>query len=251
VREPWAGGPIEFDRVVPPSGNLAVAGKQFWLGPHRAGQTLRFWADLDLIHLLVAGARIKTVRSHLTVNDLAKLIADGAANAGPSPLPQLEGSDAIEVERIVSRAGTVSLSGHVLVAAEILAGRRVGIRIEPATLMFYDLDTRELLRVRPNPLTMTQAHRLRGSRPAGPPPRPSIEPIRVQRRASNSGVIMVCGQKVALGRAHKHQTVTVLVSETTLAIELPDSDTQIVRRTTTQPVRSIKGQRPRTAKPIS
>ncbi|MFG1629068.1 IS481 family transposase, partial [Kribbella sp. NPDC049227] len=46
VRESWAGGPIEFDRVVPPSGNLQVAGKQFWLGPHRAGQTLRFWADL-------------------------------------------------------------------------------------------------------------------------------------------------------------------------------------------------------------
>ncbi|GAB2648214.1 IS481 family transposase [Kribbella swartbergensis] len=251
VREFWAGGPIEFDRVVPPSGNLAVAGKQFWLGPHRAGQTLRFWADLDLIHLLVAGARIKTVRSHLTVNDLASLLANGAVNAGPSPLPQIEGSDAIEVERIVSRAGTVSLAGHVLLAAEILGGCRVGIRIEPNVLMFYDLDTRELLRVRPNPLAMDQAHRLRGSRPAGPPPRPSLEPVRVQRRASNSGVIMVCGQKVALGRAHKHQTVTVLVSETTLAIELPDTDTQIVRRTTTQPVRSIKGQRPRTATPNS
>jgi hypothetical protein len=189
---------------VPPSGNLQVAGKQFWLGPQRAGQTLRFWADVNLIHLLVAGARIKTVRSHLTVNDLARLVADGATNAGPSPLPQIEGSDAIEVERIVARGGTVALAGRVLVAAEILGGRRVGIRIEPATLMFYDLDTRELLRVRANPLTMDQARRLRGSRPAGPPPRPSVEPVRVQRRASNSGVIMVCGQKVSLGRAHKH-----------------------------------------------
>ncbi|HSZ28199.1 MAG TPA: IS481 family transposase [Pseudonocardiaceae bacterium] len=28
----WHGGPVEFDRVVPPSGNLQVAGKQFWLG---------------------------------------------------------------------------------------------------------------------------------------------------------------------------------------------------------------------------
>jgi hypothetical protein len=99
------------------------------------------------------------------------------------------------------RGGTVSLANHAVLAAEILGGRRVGIRIEPATLMFYDLDTRELLRVRPNPLTMDQARRLRGSRPAGPPPRPSTEPIQVQRRASNSGVIMVCGQKVALGRA--------------------------------------------------
>jgi hypothetical protein len=37
------------------------------------------------------------------------------------------------------------------------------------------------------------------------------------------------------------------VSETTLAIELPDADTKVVRRTTDHPVRSIKGQRPRTA----
>jgi hypothetical protein len=149
VRQSWSGGPIEFDRVVPPSGNLQVAGKQFWLGPQRAGQTLRFWVDVNLIHLLVGGARIKTVRSHLTVNDLARLVADGATNAGASPLPQIEGSDAIEVERIVARGGTVSLAGQVLLAAEILGGRRVGIRLEPATLMFYDLDTRELLRVRP------------------------------------------------------------------------------------------------------
>jgi hypothetical protein len=76
--------------------------------------------------------------------------------------------------------------------------------------MFYDLDTRELLRTRANPLTAEQTKGLRGVRPAGPPPRPSTEPILVQRRASNTGVIMVAGQKVALGRVHKHQTVTVL-----------------------------------------
>jgi hypothetical protein len=28
----YQGGPVEFDRVVPASGNLAVRGKQFWLG---------------------------------------------------------------------------------------------------------------------------------------------------------------------------------------------------------------------------
>ena len=74
---------------------------------------------------------------------------------------------------------------------------------------------------------------------------------RVQRRASNTGVIMVAGQKVALGRVHKYQTVTVLVSETTLAIELDDEEIRVVRRTTTQPVRSIKGQRPRNAASVS
>ena len=41
--------------------------------------------------------------------------------------------------------------------AEILSGRRVSIRIETATLMFFDPDTRELLRARPNPLSYDQA----------------------------------------------------------------------------------------------
>ena len=246
----WNGGPVEFDRVVPPSGNMWVTNRQFWMGTHRAGMTARIRADCDLIHVLIGGTRLKTVRSHLSVNDLARLIARGAVPAAPSPLPAEDG-DAVEVDRCVSRFGLVSLAGRQLHAAEILGGRRVTIRIEEHTLMFFDPLTRELLRTRPNPLTPEQARGLRGARPAGPPPRPSAEPIRVQRRASNTGVIMVVGQKIALGRMHKHQTVTVLVSETTLAVELADGDTRVIRRTTTQPVRSIKGQRPRTAASVS
>lgn len=80
------------------------------------------------------------------------------------------------------------------------------MRIEPSTLMFFDLQTRELLRTRVKPLTEAEIRRIRGARKAGPPPRSSAEPIIVQRRASNTGVIMVAGQKVALGRVHKHQT---------------------------------------------
>jgi transposase InsO family protein len=242
---PWAGGPVELDKVVPPSGNMLLVGKQFWLGPARSGQVVRFWADVDLVHLFIGGARIKTVRSHLTVADLARLVAQGAHNGGPSPLPPVQPGDVVEVERVVSNGGTITLGGHVLVAAEILRGRRVGIRIEPDLLMIYDLDSRELLRTRPNPLTHDQVRRLRGNRPAGPPPRPSVEPVQVQRRASNTGVIMVCGQKVALGRIHRHQTLTVQVSETALAIELDDGETRVVRRTTTLPIRNIKANRPR------
>ena len=63
---------------------------------------------------------------------------------------------------------------------------------------------------------------------------------------------MVASQRVALGRQFSRATVTVHVSQTTLAIELPDGDTKIVRRTTDQAVRSIRTQRPRTAQtPIS
>ena len=240
ARAPRDGGPVEFDRAVPPSGNLQVAGKQFWLGPARAGTVIRFWADCDLIHLSAGGTRIKTLRSHLSPADLTRLAASGAVPAGPSPLPQhAAGTRAVEVERPVSRSGLVSLGRHRLLAAEILAGQLAGIRIDPAT--------RVLLRTRPSPLTPADAARLRGARPAGRPPQPSADPVRFQRRVSATGVIMVAGQKIALGRVHAGQTVTVLVSDTSLTIQLGDAEPRAIPRTTAQPVRSIKGQRPRAA----
>ena len=143
---PWRSGPVEFERVVPASGNMVLARRQIWLGPARAGQRVRFWADCDVIHLLIDGTRVKTLRSHLSVTDLARLAAQGAVAAGPSPLPPVEHGPALEVERIVNASGLVSLGGRQILAAEVLAGRHVGIRIEAATLMFFDLDTRELLR---------------------------------------------------------------------------------------------------------
>jgi transposase InsO family protein len=246
----WAGGPVEFDKTVPTSGNMWVARRQFWLGPARAGKVVRFWASTEVIHLSIDGARVKSVRSHLTVADLAKLAATDASPAGLAPLP-IEDGHALEVDRVVSAGGTVSLGGKFLVAAEILAGRRVGIRIEPSTLLFFDLDTRELLRTRPNPLTPDQVTRLHGARPAGPPPRPSVEPIRVQRNADGTGTVSVCGQRVGVGRAYAHRTLTVLVSETTLTVELDDADTHVVRRTNTRPVTILKARSPRKTTSVS
>jgi hypothetical protein len=247
----WQGGPVEFDRVVPPSGNMEVLGKQFWLGTARSGMTVTFWASTDVIHLTIAGGRVKSVRSHLSAADLARLAASGGRAAGPPPLPPAEPGSAIEVDRVVSKDGPVSLGGRYSIAAEILGGRLVSIRIEESTLMFFDPDTRVLLRTRPSPLTWDQARLLRGARPAGPPPRPSSEPVTVQRRASNTGVIMVVGQKIALGRIHAGQIVTVHVDHDTMTIDLGGDDTRTIRRTTTQPVRSIKAQQHREAAHVS
>jgi hypothetical protein len=218
-------------------------GRQFWLGPHRAGQTVRVWASVDVIHLTIGGGRIKSLRSHLSTADLVQLAHDGALPAGPPPLPLDTAGAAIEVDRAVNNSGLVGLAGKQILAAEILGGRPVIVRIEPQTLMFLDPDTRELLRTRPNPLTREQTLRLQGARPAGPPPRPRSEPVTVQRRVSATGVITVCRQKIALGRVHAGRTVHVHVSEHTLAIEL-DGETRIVRRTTTRAVQVRKGSRP-------
>ncbi|VEH35570.1 Uncharacterised protein [Cellulomonas fimi] len=64
------------------------------------------------------------------------------------------------------------------------------------------------------------------------------------QRASATGVVVVCGQRVSLGRVHAGQTVTIHVAETTLAFELDDGEIRTVHRTTTRPVRSVKPDRP-------
>ena len=73
-------GAVEFDRIVPASGNMAVAGKQFWLGPARAGVTVTFWADTDVIHLLIAGIRSQVASARTCpAADLARLAGHAAA----------------------------------------------------------------------------------------------------------------------------------------------------------------------------
>ena len=110
-------------------------------------------------------------------------------------------------------------------------------------MSFFDPSSRELLRVRPNPLTSEEVQRLHGLRPAGPPPRPRVEPVRVQRRVSAVGTVMVCRQRVSLGRPYAGRTITVHVAESTLTVEL-DGQVRVIQRTTDIPVRHVKADKP-------
>ena len=210
-----------------------------------------FWASTEVIHLSIAGARVKTGPLAPVRRGPGPPGRWRRTARGPPPIPAAEPGAAIEVDRVVSKDGHVSLGGRYYTAAEILGGMLVSIRIEQTTLMFFDPATRVLLRTRPSPLTWDQARLLRGARPAGPPPRPSTEPVTAQRVASNTGVIMVAGQKIALGRIHARQIVTVHVAAEIITIDLGGDDTRTVRRTTTQPVRSIKAQQHRKAAHVS
>jgi hypothetical protein len=69
-------------------------------------------------------------------------------------------------------------------------------------------------------------------RPAGPPPRQPAEPVAAQRRASNTGVIMIARQKIALGRIHAGRVVTVQVAGHTIIIDLGGDDVLTIQRTT-------------------
>jgi signal peptidase I len=70
------------------------------------------------------------------------------------------------------------------------------------------------------------------------------EPVRVHRRASAAGVIVVCRQPIRLGRAYAGRTLSLLVDDHTVTVEV-DGDLLVVRRTTTLPVRNVNASRPR------
>jgi hypothetical protein len=53
---------------------------------------VRVWPDTDVIRLLVDGARVKSISSHLGANDIPGPVAQGAVPAGPPSLPGGSGS---------------------------------------------------------------------------------------------------------------------------------------------------------------
>jgi len=159
---PLAGHAVELDRVVPPSGNMWVADQQIWLGPALAGRTVRLWAGLDRVHVLIDGFRVKTLPSRLGARDLARLAAAGARPAGPPPAAPAIGQ-VIEVERTVSAAGTVGLDRYQLSVGSPLAGRRITLRLDGPVA--HVLAGEVLTRTIACPVPDATRARLRGARP--------------------------------------------------------------------------------------
>ncbi|WP_211565922.1 hypothetical protein [Micromonospora halophytica] len=85
--------------------------------------------------------------------------------------------------------------------------------------MLHLLDAdRTLLRSLPNPLTPQEQARIRDARPAGPPPTPATQPLRVERRVSSRGVLVIAGQKIHVGIGHAGRTLTVEDADTTFRV---------------------------------
>ncbi|WP_446220566.1 IS481 family transposase [Micromonospora sp. IBHARD004] len=236
---------VEITRTVPASGNLAVCGQQFWLGPASAGLTIGLWVDTTVVHLLLGGVRLKTVPSRLTPGHLRQLLADGGRPAGPPPVtasPVKPGA-AIEVDRLVNATGLVSLAGRQHPVGYHLAGRRVTVRLDRGVMHLLDTD-RTLLRSLPNPLVLAEQARIRDARPAGPPPPPAAEPLRVERRVSSRGALVIAGQRIHVGTSHAGRTVTVEDAGATFRIHDRDHVLAEVPRKTTKNIARFKARKP-------
>jgi hypothetical protein len=115
---------------------------------------------------------------------------------------------------------TKGLAQRLVVAAALLGGRRVGIRGHDADLLRPGDPA--VAATRPKPWQKARWPRLRGLRPAGPPTA-SPDPVRVQRRVSDTGVVITARQTVALGRSHAGNTVTIDVTDTELVVGCDDA----------------------------
>jgi transposase InsO family protein len=229
---------VEADRVVPPSGNLWIGGQQVWLGPAMAGRTVTIWADETSLHVLRDGVRLKTLPSRLGVTELARLAADGARPAGPSPLPSGTGA-AIEVERMVNAVGLAGLAGAQVNVGFELAGQRVTLRMEGTQMAAVSHDG-ELLRTLPCPVPQRDRHRLRGARRAATTQPPLAGPVTVQRRVSQRGSIMVATQRIQVGMIHAGKIVTVTADDHSFRLDIDGGTADTVPRTTSGEIHRYK-----------
>ena len=233
---------LEADRIVPPSGNLWIGGQQVWLGPALAGRQIIIWVDESSLHVLLDGARLKTLPSRLGVTELARLAADGARPAGPSPLPTGNGT-AIEVERMVNAVGLAGLAGVQVNVGFELAGQRVTLRMEGTQMTVISHDG-VLLRTLPCPVPQRERYRLRGARRAASisPPAPA-GPVTVQRRVSQRGQIMVATQRIQVGMIHARKIVTVTADDHSFRLDVHGETVAIVPGTTTREIHRYKAYR--------
>jgi transposase InsO family protein len=229
---------VEADRLVPPSGNLWIGGQQVWLGPALADRKVTIWVDETSLHVLLDGARIKTLPSRLGITELARLAAAGARPAGLSPLRAGTGT-AVEIERTVNAGGLVGLAGAQLNVGYQLAGQRVTVRMDGTQMMVITSDG-ELARTMPCPVPAGDRHRLRGARRAAASPPPPSGPVTVQRRVSSRGGIMVATQKIQVGLIHAGKIVTVTAGDHAFRLVIDGQAVGVVPRTSTREIHRYK-----------
>jgi len=132
---------------------------------------------------------------------------------------------ALELERTVNACGLVGLGGVQIGAGQLLAGRRVTLRLERD--LIHVIADGILQRTLPSPLVAQQLSRLRGARVAGPPPHGQIGPTTLRRRVSVRGAIRVTTQRVQVGLSHARKVVTVELHDSVLRVV--DDDGEILK----------------------
>ena len=157
--------------------------------------------------------------------------------AGPSP-GVLAASRCVEVDRLVTGTGGVTLLNQLILVGSPLAGQRARIRLD-GQLMHVITQDGVLWRTLPCPIPPGQRHRLQGVRLAGPAPLPPAA-AEVQRRVSSRGGIQVARQRIQVGMTHAGKIVTVVSEDTSFRLVIDGEDVGVVPRTTSRQIDRYK-----------
>ncbi len=208
---------VEFDRIVPASGNMTAAGRQIWMGPHLSGQQVTVWVNATTLHIFHRGEPVKTLPVRVDDRTLARMRATGGREGRPAPstalpLGALPADAIVQTERTVNAAGCIAVGGKTVGVGIHLSGRRVTVRIDAQMLhVLYD---GALQRTLPSPLTAAQRGRLQGGRLVEDTALPTPQLLRVTRVVSAAGALMVAGCKLQVGTPHRGKVVTVEIHDT-------------------------------------
>lgn len=212
---------VEFDRLVPASGNMTACGRQIWLGRQRAGQPVTVWVSATTMHVFSGQELLKTHPVLLTEGDLDRLMTQGGRPGRPSPataLPPgpLPADAVVEIDRQVTGSGCVNVAGKLIGVGLPLAGKRATLRID-ASLMQVIVDG-TLVKTLPSPITGPGRRRLQGARLAGLTPAAPAGAVQVERVVSHTGSVKVAGCKLQIGSIHRGKVVTIVLEETQFRI---------------------------------
>jgi transposase InsO family protein len=243
------GTAVEFELRVPPSGELSVITGRQRLSLHQgmAGRTVTVWADLRSIHTLLDGHVVRTVDSRLRPEDLQHLVMKGARPAGAPPAkpalrrrngtPNLPEERTIEIDRVVTAYGDVTIAGERHLIGATWAGCRVTLRLDGH--LMHAIADNALVGTWPCPIGTDHLPRLQGARrpstPLPPPPLPAGS-LRAQRKVHASGRISVANQCIKLGPRHRGKLVTVVVEDTHLRVLHGEEEIAVRPRKTSGPV---------------
>jgi hypothetical protein len=144
----------------------------------------------------------------------------------------------VEVDRLVTGSGGVTLLNRLILVGSPLAGQRARIRLD-GQLMHVITQDGLLWRTLPCPIPPGQRHRLQGARLAGPAPLPEPAPA-VQRRVSSRGGIQVARQRIQVGMTHAGQIVTVATETNSFRLVIDGETVGVVPRTTSHEISRYK-----------
>ena len=222
---------IKLEKIVPPSGNMMIARQQIWLGPARAGQPVTFWANTSTIQVIYAETKIKAMPSRLSIDDLRTLLDGDATQVDALPITTgpIKPGQPIETDHLVNATGYIGLANRSIGIRSQFAGQRLTIRLDSTVL--HLINDGQLLRSLPSPLGAADLTHIQATRPAGPTPRATDEPITVQRRVSSQGVFQINGQKIRAGQTHAGKTATIDIGNNQLTIGIDGETVATVPQT--------------------